>query len=42
MSNISPIFKPILFADDSTLIFNDKSIINRENKLKLRIDKLYS
>ena len=40
--NISSVFKPILFADDTTLICNDKSIINLENKIKHGIGKLYS
>ena len=42
LPNIYPVFKPILFADDTTLIFNDNSIINLENKIKHGIDKLYS
>ena len=42
LQNISPVFKPIFFADDTTLICNDKSIINLENKIKNGIDKLYS
>ena len=42
LPNISPVFKPILFDDDTTLIFNNKSIINLENKIKHGIDKLYS
>ena len=37
-----PVFKPILFANDTILIFNDKSIINLENKIKYGIDKLCS
>ena len=39
--HISTVFKPILFVDDTTLICNDKSIINLENKIKHGIDKLY-
>ena len=42
LTNISPVFKPILFANDTTLIFNDKSIIHLENQIKHDIDKLYS
>ena len=42
LPNIFPVFIPILFADDTTLIFNDKYIINLENKIKHGIDKLYS
>ena len=42
LPNISPVFKSILFADDTTLIFNYKSIINLENKIKHGIGKLYS
>ena len=41
LSNIYPVFKPILFADYTTLIFNDKSIINLENQIKHCIVKLY-
>ena len=36
------LFKPILFADDTTLMFNDTFIINLANKIKHGIDKLYS
>ena len=42
LPNISHIFNPILFADDTTLICNDKFIINLENKIKHGIDKLYN
>ena len=37
ITNISPVFKPILFADDTTLICNDKSIIHLENQIKHEI-----
>ena len=42
LPNISPVVKSILFADDTTLICNDKSIINLENKIKHGTDTLYS
>ena len=42
LPNVSPIFKSILFADDTTLIFNYNFIINLETKIKNCIDKLYS
>ena len=42
LPNISPVFKLFLFADDTILICNDKSIINLENKIKHGIYKVYS
>ena len=39
--NIFSIFKPILFADDTTLIFSDTSISKLENKMQGGIDQLY-
>ena len=41
LPNISSIFKPILFADDTTLIFSDTSISKLENKMQCGIDQLY-
>ena len=41
LTNISSIFKHILFADDTTLIFLDTSISKLENKMQCGIDQLY-
>ena len=38
LPNISSIFKPILFADDTTLIFSDTSISKLENKMQCGIE----
>lgn len=40
LPNISQSFTPILFADDTTLIFNDKSTINLQNKIQSDVNKL--
>ena len=39
LPNISSIFKPILFTDDTTLIFSDTSISKLENKIQYGIDQ---
>ena len=41
LPNISSIFKPILFADDTTLIFSDTSMSKLENKMQCGIEQLY-
>ena len=40
--NISDNFKSVLFADDTTLIFSNKSILDFKNNIQFNINKLYN
>ena len=41
LPKISNNFKPILFADDTNLIFYDKKILNIKDKMQTDINKLF-
>ena len=41
LPNISNYFKPILFADDTNLIYYDKTILNLKDKMQTDINKLF-
>ena len=41
LPNISDTFKSVLFADDTTLIFSNTSILELKNNIQFNINKLY-
>ena len=41
LPNISDTFKSVLFADDTTLIFSNRSILELKNNIQFNINKLY-
>ena len=40
--NIPDTFKSVLFADDTTLIFSNTSILELKNNIEFNINKLYN